>query len=80
MHSSTPFRQTKQAGDLAFSLADDQLQTVMLAASPLPPERRCLFLERVAARLRLCGPCFTDHDLDQAVRLALKGLIRESAA
>jgi hypothetical protein len=63
-----------------FALSDDQLQTVMIAAGPLPPEKRGLFLERVAARLRLGGPRFTDHDLDQAIRLALKGLIRESAA
>jgi hypothetical protein len=79
MHASTPFRQAKKTGNPAFSLGDDQLQTVMIAASPLPPEKRGLFLKRVAARLRLCEPRFTDHDLDQAIRLALKGLIREAA-
>jgi hypothetical protein len=52
MHSSTPFQQAKKTGDPAFSLADDQLQTMMLAAGPLPPDKRGVFLERVAARLR----------------------------
>jgi len=33
----------------------------------------------LAARLQLCGR-FTDLDLDDAVRLALRGLIQEPAA
>jgi hypothetical protein len=42
-------------------------------------EKRTVFLERVAARLQLRGR-FADHDFDEAVRLALRGLIQESAA
>ena len=61
------------------SLSDPQLAAVMVAASALPPEKRSLFLQRVAARLALCGN-FNDADLDTAVHLALKGLIQESAA
>jgi hypothetical protein len=61
------------------ALSDDQLAVVMTAASGLPVEKRSAFLERVAARLQLLGS-FTDLDLDDAVRLALRGLIQESAA
>ena len=34
------------------ALSDDQLATVMTAAGSLPVEKRGVFLERVAARLR----------------------------
>jgi hypothetical protein len=56
-----------------------QLAVVMTAARNLPIEKRSVFLERVAARLQLRGS-FTDLDFDDAVRLALRGLIQESAA
>jgi hypothetical protein len=46
----------------------------MTAASGLPVEKRGLFLERVAVRLTLRGR-FNDADLDEAVRVALRGLI-----
>jgi hypothetical protein len=59
--------------------ARDQLDVVMTAAAGLPVEKRGLFLERVAARLTLRGR-FDDSDLDDAVRVALSGLIQESAA
>jgi hypothetical protein len=62
------------------ALSDSQLQVVMSAAGGLSPEKRSLFLERVAARLQLDGPRFTDTDLERAVRSALSGLIRDSAA
>ena len=42
-------------------------------------ERRGLFLEHVAARLRLHDR-FNDADLDDAVHVALYGLIQEPAA
>jgi hypothetical protein len=61
------------------ALSDTQLAVVMTAAGGLAVEKRTLFLERVAARLTLCGR-FTDADLDHAVRMALSGLIQESAA
>jgi hypothetical protein len=61
------------------ALSDTQLTVVMAAASGLPVEKRALFLERVAARLALCGR-FTDADLDDAVHTALCGLIQESSA
>jgi len=38
------------------------------------------FLHRVVARLQLHGPRFTTTDFDDAVRLALSGLIQDSAA
>jgi hypothetical protein len=51
----------------------------MTAADPLPAEKRSLFLERVAARLRLHGPRFTDTDLNAAIQAALSGLIQSPA-
>jgi hypothetical protein len=61
------------------ALSDDQLTIVMTAARGLPVDKRSVFLERVAARLQLRGR-FTDRDFDDAVRLALRHLIQESAA
>jgi hypothetical protein len=61
------------------ALNDDQLQTVMLAARGLSPEKRSLLLERIAARLQLYGLRFTDADFDAAVRLALTRLIQSAA-
>jgi hypothetical protein len=52
----------------------------MNAASSLSVEKRSGVLERVAARLSLRGPRFTDVDVDNAMRIALKGLIHDSAA
>ena len=54
------------------ALTDNQLAVVMTAAGGLPVEKRGLFLERVAGRLRLLDR-FTDSDLDDAVRTALAG-------
>jgi len=62
------------------ALSDSQLRAVWTAAEGLPVQKRGVFLERVVARLQLCGSRFTDVDLDDAVRLALRGLIRNSAA
>jgi hypothetical protein len=41
-------------------------------------EKRSVFLERVAARLRLRGPHFTDADLGAAIQAALMGLIQSA--
>ena len=51
----------------------------MIAAGGLPAEKRSVFLERVAARLRLRGPHFTDADLSAAIQAALTGLIQSAA-
>jgi hypothetical protein len=60
------------------ALNDAQLALVMAAGS-LPVEKRSAFLERVAARLRLRGPHFTDADLGAAIQAALTGLIQSAA-
>ena len=52
------------------ALTDNQLRIVMTAAGSLPVEKRGVFLERVAARLLLRGPHFTDADLDAAMQTA----------
>ena len=62
-----------------FALTDAQLALVMTAAGGLPVEKRSVFLERVAARLRLHGPRFTDADLGAAMQVALTGLIQSAA-
>ena len=62
-----------------FALTDAQLALVMTAAGGLPVEKRSLFLERVAAWLRLHGPRFTDADLGAAIQAALTGLIQSAA-
>jgi len=51
----------------------------MTAAGSVPVEKRGVFLERVAVRLRLRGPHFTDADLDAAIQTALTGLIQLAA-
>jgi hypothetical protein len=65
----------------AFSLSDSQLRSVMDVAAGLDVDKRGVFLERCAARLRLkTGSHFADADLDDAMRHALKGLVQDSAA
>jgi hypothetical protein len=53
-----------------FALSDAQLEIVMTAAGSLPAEKRSLFPERVAARLRPRGPHFTDIDLGATIQTA----------
>lgn len=63
------------------SLDDAQLNTVMAAAARVPHAKRSQFLERIAAVLALRGyGHFTDGDVDTAVKLALVGVVHESAA
>ena len=47
----------------------------MTAAGVLPPEKRSVFLERIAARLNLRDPRLpiSDTDLSKAIRSALTG-------
>ena len=63
---------------LAFT--DSQLRALWAAADGLPAEKRGIFLMRLVAQLQLRGSCFSTVDVDDAVRLALKGLIQKSAA
>ena len=63
------------------ALSDSQLRSVWAAAAGLPIEKRGIFLGRLIAQLQLRGsPHFTTADLDDAVRLALTGLIQKSVA
>jgi hypothetical protein len=61
------------------ALSDNQLAAVMSAADKLAAEKRGLFLQRVVARLGLL-PRFTAAEFDDAVHLALRGLIQEKSA
>jgi len=62
-----------------FALSDSQLRTIWNAADGLPAKKRGIFLERIVAWLQFRGGRFIDRDFDDAVRVALRGLIHESA-
>jgi hypothetical protein len=63
----------------ALALSDSQLATVMAAATGLPPDKRSVFLERIAAQLgQIRRP--SDADVERAARAALKGLLQAPAA
>jgi hypothetical protein len=62
-------------------LTDEQLAFIMATATPLSPDKRAVLLERTAAHLARLGYLHvTDADLDDAVRLALRGLRHAPAA
>jgi hypothetical protein len=63
-----------------FALSDSQLRTIWDAVDGLPVQKRGVYLERMIAWLQFRDGRFIDRDLDDAVRLALRGLIHESAA
>jgi hypothetical protein len=64
---------------MPLALRDNQLRTVMAAAASLPPEKRSVFLQRVAAQLgRIRRP--GDEDVEHAARVALRGLMQAPAA
>ena len=60
-------------------LTDQQSAIVVEAAGVLMPERRDTFLQRVGAMLRLKGR-FTDADVAEVAKLAMAGLIQQTAA
>jgi hypothetical protein len=62
------------------ALSDSQLRAVWAAANGLPVEKRGVFLGRLVAQLQLRGCRFTTTDLEDVVRLALSGLLQQSAA
>jgi hypothetical protein len=55
------------------------LRLVMVAAGPLPPEKRTLLLERIAAKLNHGPAFFSDGDVEAAITAALSGLVHEPA-
>jgi len=63
-----------------FALSDSQLRSIWNAANGVPREKRGIFLERIVAWLQFRDGRFIDRDLDDAVRLALRGLVHQSAA
>jgi hypothetical protein len=57
------------------------LHIVMTAAAPIAPEKRDVFLQRIAGHLWRVGyQRVSDADVSHAVATALKGLVHESAA
>ena len=60
------------------SLNDVQLKIVMAVAAQVPHEKRDMFLQRIAAMLKLRGR-FGDDDVGDAVKRALVGLVHEAA-
>jgi len=61
-------------------LSAHQRAAVLAIAAGLSDEKRRTFIERLNARLGLRGSRFTDADLDNAIRIALQGLIHNSVA
>jgi hypothetical protein len=59
-------------------LSDNQLEIIMRAAEPLAEEKCQEFLERVAAVLQVHGQ-INDDDVSAAVKVALRGLVHNSA-
>jgi hypothetical protein len=72
------YRARRRARHGVVALTDNQLSAIMAAASPLPPEKRSVLLERTAAHLQLygrrSGRRFSDTDVACAVRASLLGL------
>jgi hypothetical protein len=58
------------------SLSDRQLRLIMDAASGLEPDRREIFLQRVAAMLKFRSR--SDDDIADVARLALAGLVHHA--
>jgi len=63
---------------MPLALSDSQLNTVMMAAADLPPEKRSLYLERIGAMMNARGR-FNDTDVAEVAKLALTGLVRQPA-
>jgi hypothetical protein len=65
-----------------FLQTDHQLRFITVCCTPLPIDKRSVFLERLAAHLkmetRLRHP--SDRDLEDATTVALRGLMHGSAA
>ena len=61
-------------------LTDNQLRVVMDAAHIVPIEKRDVYLQRIAAMLTMRGRGhFGDSDVADVARLALAGLVHQSA-
>jgi hypothetical protein len=79
----TGFARTAPARHYAgmIGLTDTQLGTVMDAARTLPPEKRDLYLQRIAAMLTMRGRGhFNNGDVTDVAALALAGLVHTDAA
>ena len=64
---------------MPLALTDNGLKLVMVAARGLPPEKRSVFLERLAAQLaRIRRP--GDADVERAAHTALRGLMHAPTA
>ena len=61
------------------SLSDTRLQLIMIAGAGLEPERRDIFLQRVASMLNLRGR-YQDRDVSEVADLALCGLVQRAAS
>jgi hypothetical protein len=67
--------------DHAVRSTDHQLELVMAAAALLDPSKRVTLMERIAANLRRTGLRYPiDHDVNHAIKVAMAGLLRGSAA
>src|SRR5258706_12793758 len=66
---------------MVLALSDAQLRLVQMAAGPLPPDKRSVLLERVAAQLGQLGyRRVKDGDVERAVMVSLRGLLQHAPA
>jgi hypothetical protein len=66
---------------MVVSLSDAHLVLVMTAAKPLPPDKRSVLLERVAANLDQLGyRRVVDADVERAIAASLAGLVEHAPA
>jgi hypothetical protein len=63
---------------MLMALSDHQLALVIVGANGLPVDKRDVYLQRIAAMLAMRGR-FTDADVSDVVRLAMAGLIHQTA-
>jgi hypothetical protein len=67
---------------MAIGFSDVQLRALTEAATPLLPDKRAVFLSRVAAFLEMRGVYHhaRDCDVEAAIRSALSGLVHRTSA
>ena len=62
------------------ALTDNQLETVMMLARQLEPEKRAAYLQRFAAELGKYSGRICDNSVAEAARIALASLVQHTAA
>ncbi len=70
-------RQCRSEWEIISLADDDQLTAVMRAALQLPLEKRAVLLQHIAVRLQLPDSHYSQTELDNAVRMAMRQIIQK---